>query len=78
MEHRVGDKVTIQFNVAPERVLNAWLIPEMMRKRFFILGKTAGIEKALGEYLDGSEHGWNLMFIGLNELMETVKVSYHG
>jgi len=36
------------------------------------------IEKALGEYSDGSEHGWNLMFMGLKELVETGKVSYQG
>ena len=36
------------------------------------------IEKALGEYSDGSEHGWNLMFMGLKELVETGKVSYTG
>ncbi|MBD1382599.1 SRPBCC family protein [Metabacillus arenae] len=36
------------------------------------------IEKALGEYHDGSEHGWNLMFMGLKELVETGKVSYKG
>ncbi|WP_144529897.1 SRPBCC domain-containing protein [Peribacillus simplex] len=36
------------------------------------------IEKALGEYHDGSEHGWNLMFMGLKELIETGQVSYKG
>ncbi|MBA9026053.1 SRPBCC family protein [Peribacillus huizhouensis] len=36
------------------------------------------IEKALGEYHDGSEHGWNLMFMGLKELVETGKISYTG
>ena len=36
------------------------------------------IEKALGEYHDGSEHGWNLMFMGLKELVEIGKVSYKG
>ncbi|MGE7591305.1 SRPBCC family protein [Peribacillus sp. NPDC101480] len=36
------------------------------------------IEKALGEYHDGSEHGWNLMFMGLKELVETGQVSYKG
>ncbi len=38
----------------------------------------ADIEKASGEYRDGSEHGWNLMFMGLKELVETGKVSYTG
>ena len=38
----------------------------------------ADIEKALGEYHDGSEHGWNLMFMGLKELVETGKISYQG
>jgi len=38
----------------------------------------ADIEKALGEYHDGSEHGWNLMFMGLKELVETGIVSYTG
>jgi len=38
----------------------------------------ADIEKALGEYRDGSEHGWKLMFMGLKELVETGKVSYQG
>ncbi|MGG3572782.1 SRPBCC domain-containing protein [Bacillus gobiensis] len=36
------------------------------------------IEKALREYHEGSEHGWNLMFMGLKELVETGKVSYKG
>ncbi|KAA0965682.1 SRPBCC domain-containing protein [Sporosarcina sp. ANT_H38] len=36
------------------------------------------IEKALGEYHDGSEHGWNLMFMGLKQLVETGRVSYTG
>jgi uncharacterized protein YndB with AHSA1/START domain len=36
------------------------------------------IENALGEYHDGSEHGWNLMFMGLKELVETGEVSYKG
>jgi len=36
------------------------------------------IEKALGEYHDGSEYGWNLMFMGLKELVETGQVSYKG
>lgn len=39
---------------------------------------TSDIEKALGEYHDGSEHGWNLMFMGLKELVVTGKVSYKG
>ncbi|MCP3763899.1 SRPBCC domain-containing protein [Domibacillus sp. A3M-37] len=38
----------------------------------------AAIEKALGEYHDGSEHGWNLMFMGLKGLVETGKISYKG
>ena len=36
------------------------------------------IEKALGEMHDGTEHGWNYMFMGLKELVETGKVSYTG
>ncbi|MEH7344224.1 SRPBCC domain-containing protein [Bacillus sp. JJ1532] len=40
--------------------------------------KKADIEKALGEYHDGSEHGWNLMFMGLKELVETGYISYKG
>ena len=36
------------------------------------------IEKALVEHHDGTEHGWNLMFMGLKELVETGKVSYTG
>ncbi|WP_260287853.1 SRPBCC family protein [Peribacillus aracenensis] len=36
------------------------------------------IEKALGDYHDGSEHGWNLMFMGLKELVETGQVSFKG
>ena len=36
------------------------------------------IAKALGEFHDGSEHGWNLMFMGLKELLETGKISYTG
>ncbi|MEH7526751.1 SRPBCC domain-containing protein [Bacillus sp. JJ1503] len=38
----------------------------------------ADIEKALGEYHDGSEHGWNLMFMGLKELVEIGYISYKG
>ena len=38
----------------------------------------ADLEKALGEYRDGSEHGWNLMFMGLKELVETGSISYKG
>ncbi|SOC41535.1 SRPBCC family protein [Ureibacillus acetophenoni] len=38
----------------------------------------ADLEKALGEYHDGSEHGWNLMFMGLKELVETGSISYKG
>ena len=36
------------------------------------------IEKALGDMRDGTEHGWNLMFMGLKELLETGEVSYKG
>lgn len=38
----------------------------------------ADLEKALGEYHDSSEHGWNLMFMGLKELVETGSISYKG
>jgi uncharacterized protein YndB with AHSA1/START domain len=38
----------------------------------------ADLEKALGEYYDGSEHGWDLMFMGLKELVETGDISYKG
>lgn len=38
----------------------------------------ADIEKALVEYHDGSEQGWNLMFMGLKELVETGFISYTG
>lgn len=38
----------------------------------------ADIVKALDEMRDGTEHGWNLMFMGLKELVETGKVSYQG
>ncbi|GGE83704.1 SRPBCC family protein [Priestia taiwanensis] len=38
----------------------------------------ADIEKASKEYHDGSEHGWNLMFMGLKELVETGQISYKG
>ncbi|USK31758.1 SRPBCC domain-containing protein [Bacillus sp. F19] len=156
-------KMTRNFDVEPERVFDAWLNPEMMRKWFFTLEGTnkaatndpqvggtweiidhrggkdyraigeyleidppkklvftfkmpqfsesedtitvelrelqqgcemtfsqninvpheenwtkSDIEKALGEYHDGSEHGWNLMFMGLKELVETGKISYKG
>ncbi len=156
-------KMTRNFDVAPERVFDAWLNPEMMRKWLFTLEATnklaqndpqvggtweiidhrdgidyraigeyleidppnkivftfkmpqfsesedritvglrevaqgcemtftqvinvpheenwteAELEKALGEYHDGSEHGWNLMFMGLKELVETGKISYTG
>lgn len=36
------------------------------------------IEKALQEYHDSSEQGWNFMFMGLKELVETGKISYKG
>ena len=36
------------------------------------------IEKAHGEYHDQTEHGWNLMFMGLKELVETGEISYKG
>ena len=37
-------------------------------------GKT--LIKALREYHDGSEHGWNLMFSGLKKLVETGEIDY--
>ena len=39
---------------------------------------TADIEKALTDYHDGTEQGWNLMFMGLKELLETGEISYKG
>ncbi|PID15627.1 ATPase [Sporosarcina sp. P34] len=36
------------------------------------------IEKALTEMHDGTEVGWNYMFMGLKELVETGRVSYKG
>ncbi|PIC70653.1 MULTISPECIES: SRPBCC domain-containing protein [unclassified Sporosarcina] len=151
------------FNVAPEKVFDAWLNPEMMRKWFFTLEGTnkvtrnnpkvggtweiidhrggqdyraigeyleidppkkvmftfkmpemsdledtitvelkeleqgckmtftqlihvaqevnwteSEIEKALTEMHDGTEVGWNYMFMGLKELVETGRVSYTG
>lgn len=36
----------------------------------------ADIEKALVEFHDGSEHGWNLMFKGLKQLVETGEIQY--
>ena len=38
----------------------------------------ADIAKAVDEMRDGTEQGWNLMFMGLKELVETGKVSYQG
>jgi len=34
------------------------------------------INKALKEYQDGSEQGWDLMFRGLKQLVETGKINY--
>lgn len=34
------------------------------------------IEKAEKEYYEGSVHGWNLMFLGLKQLVETGKINY--
>ncbi|MCP3028512.1 SRPBCC domain-containing protein [Halobacillus sp. A5] len=39
---------------------------------------TEDIEKAIGENHDGLEHGWNLMFMGLKELLEKGEISYKG
>ena len=36
------------------------------------------IKKALGEHYGGTEQGWNYMFMGLKELLETGKISYQG
>jgi len=36
------------------------------------------IQKALGEFSGETEHGWNLMFMGLKELLETGEMSYKG
>lgn len=36
------------------------------------------IKKALGEMHDSTEQGWNYMFMGLKELVETGEVSYKG
>lgn len=33
---------------------------------------------ALGEYHDSTEHGWNLMFMGLKQLVEEGFISYKG
>lgn len=33
---------------------------------------------ALGEYHDGTEQGWNLMFMGLKQLLEEGFISYKG
>lgn len=33
--------------------------------------RDAEIERAMQEYRDGSQHGWNLMFEGLNQLLST-------
>ena len=38
----------------------------------------ADIAIAVDEMRDGTEQGWNLMFMGLKELVETGKVSYQG
>lgn len=40
--------------------------------------KESDIEKALVEMHDSTEVGWNYMFMGLKELVETGKVSYTG
>lgn len=36
------------------------------------------IEKALTEWHDSTEQGWNYMFMGLKELLETGKISNKG
>ncbi|PIC80574.1 ATPase [Sporosarcina sp. P18a] len=41
-------------------------------------GTESEIEKALTEMHDGTEVGWNYMFMGLKELVETGRVSYTG
>lgn len=156
-------KMTRSFDVAPERVFDAWLNPKMMRKWFFTLEGTnkvaqnnpqaggtweivdhrggkdyraigeyleidspkkivftfkmpqfselidtitvelkefhqacemtftqvihvaheenwteSDIEKSVAEHYDGSEHGWDLMFMRLKELLETEEISYKG
>ncbi|AXI07768.1 ATPase [Oceanobacillus zhaokaii] len=38
----------------------------------------ADIEKAVKEHHDGTEQGWNYMFMGLKELLETGEISYKG
>ena len=40
--------------------------------------KEEDIERAEKEYHDSTEEGYNYMFMGLKELVETGKVSYTG
>ncbi|KAA9023995.1 SRPBCC family protein [Niallia endozanthoxylica] len=34
------------------------------------------VKKVEKEYYEGSEHGWNLMFLGLKQLVETGNINY--
>ncbi len=63
LEHQKGCEMTFSQNITVPHEEN-WT--------------QSDIEKALEEYHDGSEHGWNLMFMGLKELVETGQVSYKG
>lgn len=42
------------------------------------IGPDSDIEQALKEFHDQSEQGWNYMFMGLKELLETGSISYKG
>lgn len=70
------DKITVELKELPQGC-------EMTFSQHIIVPHeenwtTADIDKALQEYHDSTEQGWNYMFMGLKELLETGQISYKG